>query len=185
MSSYTSSTTCSLLIHVILPRTDPGFKACNAPYKQTDVSRIHSRSICSNWSGIYWDTWSPAEKFSKSTRVRIKSMNCFKNISLLVKHLPLLSFPRVSNSTYTSSSRAAGLWRHQQFPWLVISSNSHAIQRVFIIHMDAKSQIPQTEHFPLPSTLVFEQNGRESSHKIPLELQAPPEKVQSSGVQGL
>ena len=49
----------------------------------------------------YWDTWSPTEKLNKSTivRINVRSMNCFKNISLLVKHLTFLSFSRVSNST--------------------------------------------------------------------------------------
>lgn len=83
----------------------------------------------------YWDTSSPAEKLNKRTivRINIKSMNCFKNICLLVKHIPLLSFPRVSNSTYTSSPSTEGLLRHQRFPWLLISSNSHVIQRVFVL----------------------------------------------------
>lgn len=136
MSSYTASTTCSLLIYLILARTGPGFKACNAPTQtnQTDGSRTHSRSIRSNWSETLLGHLSPAEKLNKRTivRINIKSMNCFKNVSL-VKHLPLLLFPRVSNSTYTSSPSTEGLLRHQQFPWLVLSSNSHVIQRVFVL----------------------------------------------------
>lgn len=41
--------------------------------------------------GPYCDTWSPAERLNKSTIVRIRSTNYFKNMSLLVKHLPLPS----------------------------------------------------------------------------------------------
>lgn len=106
----------------------------------------------------------PAETLNKSTIVRLRSMNCFVNISLLVKHLPVLSFPRVSNSTYTSSPSTAGLLRPQQFPChiLQLTCNSKSVRS---IHMDAKSQLPQTEHVPLPSTLASEQNGRQSTQQ--------------------
>lgn len=144
----------------------------------------------------YWDSWSPAEKLNKSTivRINVRRMNCFKNTLLLVKHLALLSFPRVSNSTppaqapHCRSPETPAVSLSCQILYPACNSKS-----VCASHMDAKSPLPQTEHFPLPTTFVSEKNGREfvqgeapSSNKIPLELQMlTPEQVQMLGVHGL
>lgn len=167
MSSYTASTTCSLLIYLILARTGPGFKACNAPTQtnQTDGSRTHSRSIHSNWSETLLGYLSPAEKLKKRTivRINIKSMNCFKNV---LWSTSLSYYSPGSQTPPTQAPPALKVsWGTSSFLDLYYPPTHMWFKECSYYSHGCKKPTSSNWTLPFPSALVFEQNRRKSTQQ--------------------